>query len=148
MADWQEPVDIGNLNVSRTYATADRCEHRTIELITEGGIVRCKSCGATPSAFWALQEAHLQWKAAYARLEARQAEIEQSFAQRLTFIAAKRVEQAWRRRGTVPGCPHCKRGILPDDDLGRIRVSKDDEMSTRQSEAARADQEKAWSGKR
>lgn len=142
MADWQEPVDIGDLTVSRAYSMPNACDHRSIELITNGEIVRCNSCGATLSAFWALQQAHMQWKVAHARLDARKTEIEESYRQRLTFIAAKRIEQAWRRRGTFPACPHCHRGITTDDRLGSIR--KDDELEHRKSDAARADQERQW----
>jgi hypothetical protein len=148
VTDWRDPVDIGDLTVSRVPSPVDGCQHREIELIGAGEIVRCKSCGVQVGAFWALSQAHLQWRAAYAKLEARKAAIEQSFAQRLTFIAAKRVEKAWRQRGTVPACPHCKRGIMADDNLGAIRVKKQDELDQRQSDAARTDQEKAWSGER
>lgn len=141
---WARPVAIGDLSVQRSLSR-NQCEHKQIELQPEGEIVRCRSCGAQVGAFWALTRAHEQWRYAQARLDARKAELEHSFQQRLTFIAAKRIEQAWRRRGTLPGCPHCGRGIMADDHFAR--VDKEAELAQRHSDHARRDQEHKWGSK-
>ena len=41
--------------------------------------------------------------------------------------AARKIEDSWRRRKTVPCCPHCKKAILPDSNFGahRVRVTTD-----------------------
>lgn len=140
----ERPTPIGDVTVSSKCCRESFCTHDTIELIDQGNVVRCRLCGDTLSAFWALQQVHRQFALANERLEVKREQVAASYRQRITFISAKKVEQQWRRRGTLPGCPHCGRGIMVDDDFKR--VDKQGEIDRRVSDAAMKDQEKQWTG--
>lgn len=50
-----------------------------------------------------------------ALLDKRQAAIEKAQQHHLVTLAAKSLDDAWRKKNLVPCCPHCLAGLLPDD---------------------------------
>ncbi|GEM_PF-4444040 len=61
------------------------------------------------------------------------AALEQDKSHNLHLIAAKKVEAVWRSRNMAPCCPHCGRGILPEDKLGDAQTRRDFELRRRQA---------------
>ena len=51
--------------------------------------------------------------------------------QTVVHKAAIILQNAWRKKKMVPSCPHCDRGIFPEDELGRSTVSKELELARR-----------------
>ncbi len=50
-------------------------------------------------------------------------------------LAAKRMDDLWRKKRAVPTCPHCGSGLLPEDTERMGRVSKEIEIARRKREA-------------
>lgn len=105
------------------------CPHRHLTLSDEGDIVTCDDCQKQVSAYWALRTFCAYWSEHERKIKSAREQLKQDTAGQIHFIAAKRMEAAWRRRRTVPACPHCYRGILPTDRFHA--ASKDGEMKKR-----------------
>jgi len=117
------------------YAPApDQCNHRHIELDERGDIVRCTKCGAQVSAFWALRMLTEDYNDALVRLERKRQQLTEDIEKNLHLIAARKVESAWRNRTTVPACPRCGEGILPEDGFGSTLISRKFVLRRRASE--------------
>ncbi|NHN85764.1 hypothetical protein GOB93_14095 [Acetobacter musti] len=98
----------------------ENCTHPALLLDSNGDVVTCKDCGKQVSAFWALHrcldEYRKRWNdVVHAKRQQREREIKT-----LRLKSAQTIEKAWRRRGTVPTCPHCDRGIFPTDRFGAV----------------------------
>ena len=99
--------------------------------------VRCLDCGGIVEAYWALRSILSEIQAARASIERARAEIEEGRRATLHLIAAKRVEKLWRGRRMAPVCPHCRRGILPEDGLGTQAIQREMEVRIREVNRAR-----------
>lgn len=111
--------------------TDKRCNHYNFTLDDNGEIVRCDDCNVVLSAYWAAKTMTNSWAAALKKLEARESCLSADKSHILHLTAAKRVEKAWRSKGMVPACPHCDRGILPEDGLGSTNVNRAIELARR-----------------
>lgn len=111
--------------------TDKRCAHLNLTLDDQGHIVWCDDCKQTVSAYWAIQMLAERHAASLAVVERREKALAQDKAQNLHLTAAKKVEKAWRSRTMVPACPHCDRGILPEDGLGGTQVNRAIELARR-----------------
>jgi ribosomal protein S27E len=107
------------------------CIHRQLTFDENGHTVQCQVCGKEVSAWWAFMSLVETFQQEWDRLKTAQAEVQRAEARVLTHKAAIYVEDAWRRRKTIPGCPHCHKPILPGDRFGSIGLG----VSTRFSEA-------------
>jgi len=102
----------------------DRCEHLTVTLDDNGGIITCDTCNKQLDPYVALSLICERWE--------RHARDHQSARERIAadakavvhLRAAKKVEQAWRR-GMAPLCPHCDEPILPEDNMGCTSVDRE-----------------------
>ena len=112
-------------------AKAGGCEHTRVVLDPHGGTVHCRDCEAQVSAYWALEQMAQRWEKAERQLAARNQKVEEMERKQLHLRAAKKIEQAWRGRVMAVACPHCKRGILPEDGLGNSCCSREIEEARR-----------------
>lgn len=112
------------------------CPHKQVELDDHGQIVKCTKCGEVVSAYWYLQLIASEWGEITRQHEAKADELKADLEAGLTLQAARRVEQAWRRRSTMPACPHCHRGISQHDRFGASCVSREMENRRRAVEKA------------
>lgn len=128
---------IGNYTLRNAGNRAPQtgCEHRELVLDRDAESVRCVQCGSQVSAYQALEMLAGEWDGAVATLRREAAELEKAKQGHLHLLAARKVEKAWRGRGTVPACPHCHRGILPEDNLGDRVVSRAIELRRREVSA-------------
>ncbi len=139
MAD-SKVVHIGDFGIARKSRgwlsqKASECKHKQVELDDNGHIVKCLKCGEAVSANWYLSMLAAEWQNAEEVRAAKDARLAADLAAGLTLQAAKRVEEAWRRRGTMPTCPHCHRGISQHDRFGSGMISRDLENRRREIEA-------------
>lgn len=127
-------VVIGDFSLERKnrgYTPIAECAHKHLSLDDTGDVVRCADCKTQVSAYWALtmlaDEYNRQWK----RLQSSRQALENAKAKEIHLLAAQRVEKAWRSRTMVPSCPHCLRGIFPQDGFGNGMVNKEIENRRR-----------------
>ena len=111
-----------------------RCDHRHLTLDDQGHIVRCEKCGEVVSAYWALDMLVHDLKRLQDNAERAKASAKEAESIHLHLIAAKKVEKVWRTKEMVPACPHCDRGILPEDNLGSCRINRRLEIARRKAD--------------
>lgn len=134
-------LDLGSFKLQRKgnarFATPDQCAHVNLQMEDLGQVVRCLDCKAQVSAWWALNRLAENWQMLDRRMKERESVLSEAMSTNIHLVAARRVQEAWRSRKTAPSCPHCHRGILPEDQLGSSRISRDMELRRRQTEHAR-----------
>jgi hypothetical protein len=116
-------VEWHDLKRQVTYAKTGECEHKRLQYIEHGELLKCLDCEKQISAVWALKHFFTQYQEEEERLKAIRFGIEQDRARLVTHKAALAVQNAWRKKHTVPTCPHCHKGILPPDGLGPSSVN-------------------------
>ncbi|MFT9016457.1 MAG: hypothetical protein ABF990_12065 [Acetobacter sp.] len=138
-------VNIGDYRIERTKSGYDGvsfgtdCPHRQLVMDDNGHTCTCSDCGKQVSAYWALGMMLTQYRREYEKLRRMQAVQKQRETKTLRLKASQAIETAWRKRGTVPTCPHCDRGIFPADRFGT--VGKALELAEREKSPP-----KKWSG--
>lgn len=110
-------IDIGELRVSRGQSRRPHsaCPHRRLTYDPRERRIWCRDCERDIDgfdAFTILAEQCHSFHAQNARRAKELAEAEQFQARSL---AVKALDRLWRSRTTVPCCPHCRRGLLPED---------------------------------
>lgn len=133
-------IEMGSLVLERRRrlegSTATACQHQRLTMEEQGEIVRCSDCHAQVSAWWALSMLAEHWEKMNRALDRERTAVQTAKSQNLHLIAARRVESAWRSKTTVPQCPHCNRGILPEDHFGGACISRAIELRRREVEAS------------
>lgn len=129
-------VEIGDFSLARKnrggYAPIGECAHKHLSLDDTGDVVRCADCNTQVSAYWALTMLADEYGRQWRRLQSGRQALDDAKAKEVTLLSAQRVEKAWRSRTTVPSCPHCNRGIFPQDGFGGAMVNK--QMGNRRRE--------------
>lgn len=113
---------------SRFRRKKDRCLHRRPILDDNGMTIHCQDCGDQLDAYWLVKEMldcytrrMDELKKKTADIEKARTEIEKDF---LPIKVLRDVQSAWRgKRKMAVCCPHCNIGIMPEDGLGRSKVS-------------------------
>ena len=138
MSDTDNVVEIGELRLARIKADYTRrhegCQHRLLEMDDVGEVVTCRDCKVQVSAYWALNLLREFWREHSLKVNRTLAAAQEERGAVLHLTAAKKVEKAWRNKTMVPGCPHCARGIFPEDDLGGSMVQRRFEVGLRERE--------------
>jgi hypothetical protein len=117
---------------SRAAPVNGLCDHRNLTMDQHGLTVRCDDCQLQLSAYWVLENLVDSYRRARDELaRAQQAHLLKARAH-IHLPAAQRVETAWRSRHMIPTCPHCSRGIFPEDGFGGSMVPKAAELARRQ----------------
>lgn len=127
------------LHRHRPWGKDRRCAHQHMTIDEHGGTVSCDDCTLQLSPIWALNHILDQYQRAQNRASKAEERLHGERNVHLHTLAAKKLEDAWRKRSTVPMCPHCNRGILPTDGLGSARMSRSIELRRRQVEQAQRD---------
>jgi hypothetical protein len=131
-------VDIGDLRVARGLARRPHsaCKHLRLVYDQRERRVFCSDCETDVNAFDAFmlvaERAAAHWESLNRRAE--QVKEAEQFAVRSR--AAKVMDEAWRSRSMFPCCPHCRRGIAPDDVANGVsKIGKKFEMTRRERPA-------------
>jgi hypothetical protein len=112
-------VDIGDLRVARGQTRRPRstCRHRNLAYDSQERRVYCHDCEQDVDPFDAFVGLCEGWDSAAKKLNRRAQALAESESFTLRRRAAKVMDEAWRKKNSVPGCPHCKEGLLPEDIL-------------------------------
>lgn len=128
-------VTIGDFNFERKRREFlnenAKCQHKNIQLDSQGDIALCLDCKIQVSAFWVCQRIIEQFDTAQNKIKAGRKALDEAKAKDISLLAAKRVERAWRSRTMLPTCPHCHRGISPNDGFGGSSTNKEFEKRRR-----------------
>lgn len=110
-------VDIGDLRVARGYSRRPimMCHHHQIVIDEKERRLWCKDCEQEVDPYDYIKVFITQYRIARSKLIQERDEIEESKRFSARLIATRVLEKAWRKKNTVPCCPHCKRGISPED---------------------------------
>ncbi|MGX5719908.1 hypothetical protein [Shinella zoogloeoides] len=110
-------VDIGDLRVARgmTRRPASSCRHARLTYDPRERRIWCKDCEKDVDPFDAFTVLVEQYDRACKDINKRADEIDEASRFQCRSLAAKKVDEVWRRRKVVPACPSCGHGIFPED---------------------------------
>lgn len=110
-------VNIGDVRVARGLSRRHHssCPHRDLVYDQNERRIWCKDCEKDVEAFDAFKGLVEQYDKAHAGLVRRHQEVVEAEKFHIRTIAAKKMDEAWRSRNTVPACPHCGQGLFPED---------------------------------
>lgn len=120
-------VDIGDLRVARgmTRRPVSTCRHHQLVYDDRERRIWCKDCEADVEPFDAFKGIVENFDRAAREIQQTMDEVNESRTFAIISIAAKKIDKLWRRRGSVPACPHCSAGIWPEDVDKMGSVSKE-----------------------
>ena len=131
-------VDIGDARVARgkTRRPFSSCNHGSLVYDEKERRIWCKDCESDVDAFDAFlvlvnrADGHIKY------LKDREKRVAEAESFQLRSLAAKALDDVWRRSKMVPACPNCKRGLLPEDfkDGVKTHVGRDFERALRQKQ--------------
>lgn len=132
-------VDIGDIRVARGLSRRPHssCKHRAMAYDQKERRIWCKDCETDVEPFDAFLIICEHFSQAADRLERERKEINEAKDHNIIRIAAKQMDEHFRRKKMVPACPHCHAGIFPED------VAKMGSVNRQWEEAKRARKEKA-----
>ena len=132
-------VDIGDLRVARGMSRrpVSTCHHRPLVYDERERRIWCKDCETDIEGFDAFLLVASQFASAAKKIEAQLREVQEARAHNIIRIAAKQMDEHFRRKNMVPACPHCHEGIFPED------VPKMGSISREWEQVRRARKEKA-----
>lgn len=133
-------VDIGDVRVARGMSrrAVSTCHHKKLVYDLKERRIWCKDCETDIEGFDAFEILVGQWHRAHNALEDRQREIDEAKQANITRIAAKQMEDWWRKKRMIPSCPHCHTGLLPEDAARMGGVSKELEIARRKRKGGEA----------
>lgn len=110
-------VDIGDLRVARgkTRRPYTACKHTHLRYDNEERRIWGADCEMDVEAFDAFKGLVERFSGAASDIKGRQDAVKEAEGHAIISRAAKAIDEIWRRRKVVPACPHCRRGILPED---------------------------------
>lgn len=110
-------VDIGDLRVARGMSRrpASACGHLHLNYDSQERRIWCSDCEQNVDPFDAFTKLTEHFDRANADLRRRQEVMQEAEEHAIVSIAAKVIDKAWRRQGSVPACPVCGHGIFPED---------------------------------
>lgn len=124
-------IDFEQARISHKRRSEDACQHKHICIDPDNETVECTDCGKGISPFYALNMMMSYWANIDSKYRMRIEEANSIKEGKRLLKATQRVDKAWRSRKMLPTCPHCHRGISPDDGLGGSAVSKEYDSALR-----------------
>lgn len=130
-------VDIGDARVARgmTRRPFQSCRHRAMVYDPRERRVWCSDCETDVDAFDAFTILVEHFSSAQSNIDRQRREVGEAKAATIHLIAAREMEQHWRRKHTVPACPHCHAGIFAEDAVSLGSISKEIERARRRRKA-------------
>lgn len=110
-------IDIGDIRVSRgmTRRPVSSCRHRRMAYDPKERRVWCRDCEKDVDPFDAFKNLCENYHAAHEDMKRQRQEINEAAQFQCRSIAAKNIDEAWRKKKMVPACPHCSNGLFPED---------------------------------
>lgn len=119
-------VDFGDIRVARGLSRRSpllACAHRKMVYDERERRIWCDDCESTVEPFDAFRALVEQFDKASKRADKEIKEARAALEHSLIARAAKVVDKAWRSRRMAPCCPHCSRGLLPEDFANGLKRS-------------------------
>lgn len=113
-------IDIGDVRVARGLSRRpySSCKHRALVYDSQERRIWCKDCEQNIDPFDAFVIVAEQCHGFLESLNRRAKQIAEAEAFTARSRAVKSLDKIWRSRNMAPCCPHCNRGLLPEDMLG------------------------------
>ena len=121
-------VTIEDLRISRglTRRPFSACRHKQLVYDESERRIWCKDCETEVESFDAFTSLVKRSHAHQENLRCRAKMVKEAESFQLRSRAAKVMDKAWRSRSMVPACPHCQRGIFPQDVVNGVsEIGKD-----------------------
>jgi len=130
-------IDIGDIRVARGLSRRpySACGHHQLVYDHNERRVWCKDCESNIEAFDAFEQLVSRFHDKASELKCREKAVEEAEAHSIIRIAAKRLDEIYRRKKMVPACPHCSGGLLPEDVEHIGTVSRSWELARRKRKA-------------
>lgn len=133
-------VNIDDFLIARGQSkrSYEKCAHRHMNYDTSERRIFCEDCKKTVSSFDAFVAIAEIWHKAHSQHEQREIRIKEAEKYNLQRLATKALDDEFKKHSTIPCCPHCNTGLLPDDFIGRrIKTTgKDIEIARRKRKEA------------
>lgn len=126
-------VDIGDIRVSRGMSRRPHstCKHRAMVYDPRERRIWCKDCETDVEPFDAFQLLCEQFDYAAAKIERQRKEVEEAREHNIIRIAAKQMDEKFRRKKMVPACINCGAGIFPEDVPKMGSINREWELARR-----------------
>lgn len=131
-------VDLAGIRLRRGFSAGGiLCLHRRLTYSTQERRVWCEDCKRSVDSFDAFMLLTRGFEAMVRDAQRLQRAAQEAHDAKLHLIAAREVEGIWRGRRAVK-CPHCRRGILPEDVTGGGSWCRRDHELQRRADAPKA----------
>ena len=134
-------VDIGDLRVSQGLSRRplSACNHTNLDYDSKERRIWCEDCEHDVEAFDVFLQIVGYFHAAISDIKKRRERLASAEKFQARSLAVKSLDKVWRSRTIVPACPHCNRGLLPEDyKFGVERVGKEFEIARRRKKGGAA----------
>ncbi len=130
-------IDFGDLRVARglTRRPMRVCRHNGLRYDPRERRIWCPDCETDVEAFDAFTMLIEHFDAMQKKSKRMMEEAKEAQAFQLRSIAAREIDQMWRKRNMVPSCPHCRSGIWPEDVKHMGLVGKEYDAARRARDA-------------
>lgn len=110
-------VDIGEARVKRgkSRRLIGNCAHKNMHYDPSERRIWCADCESDIDGFDAFVVLVENFNRQELRMQEREKKVVEAEAVTLVSRAAKAMDEQWRRRHTVPLCPHCSSALMPED---------------------------------
>jgi len=112
-------IDIGDARVKRgkSRRPIGCCPHKNLHYDTAERRIWCSDCEADVEGFDAFVVLVENFDRGFKRMKDREEKVLAAEQSALVSRAAREMDVHWRKRSTVPLCPHCSTALLPEDVL-------------------------------
>lgn len=126
-------VDIGDIRVSHgmTRRPHTSCKHRAMAYDPRERRIWCKDCETEVEPFDAFVLICEQFDSAAQKIERQRKEIVEAREHNIIRIAAKQMDEKFRRKNVVPACLNCGAGIFPEDVPKMGSINREWELARR-----------------
>jgi hypothetical protein len=108
-------LDGVRIRTGRTPFRVKSCEHRNLIYSQSERRVWCEDCERTIDNFDAFQKFARQFEGMLSLAKHRLQEATEALAGAARLRATKVLDRLWSGRTTAPCCPHCGKGLIPED---------------------------------
>ena len=110
-------VRIEDLRIARGMSRRPKssCLHTSLVYDVHERRIWCKDCESDVDSFDAFRLMAERAHEHHRKLSRREDAVKEAEAFQVRSRAAKVMDKAWRKRSMVPACPHCRKGIFPED---------------------------------
>lgn len=114
------------------------CQHNHLGYDEVNQHIECLDCKLPVQPFQAFMILARNYSRALDNLKSQREDLErlEQRSEKTLLKAVREIDSVWRSRTMLPCCPHCGRGITPDDGLGQHRVGLKYEMERRRFQKA------------